>query len=139
MARSCKSASEGRISWCKSAPATDDGLSITLLLGQFDDTGLDLQVNLSVGDGHARTRCTVASPDYLPSIATSSRALTGVRFTLTTIEASPEVIVATLFLAATDVKVGRNRLWHLDADHGAGVPEDLRKLLSYGRSGEIAT
>lgn len=126
----------GRVSWCKSGRATPEGQPVRLLLGHYDSAMRDVQVNFSVGDGGVVSRTVVDSPTYRPSIF-PPMTITTARFTpFTTVEGASPVQLFALFLVGSDVKVGRNRLWHLRPKLAESVPTDFRKLLTYGRTGE---
>jgi len=130
--------SRGRSAWCKSGPAKPDGQPVHLLLGHHDQAGVDVQVNWSVGGGQAISRCVVESRAYQPTIMPSAPIVAGQAVELATISGTPPVVLSALFLAAADVKVGRNRLWHLRPELAFMVQEPYRAILTRGRSGESA-
>ena len=127
----------GRVSWCKSERGTPGGQSVRLLLGHYDAGGRDIQVAFEIGEGQARSRTLVASPEYRPTIGTSSIS-TGALVPFCTITGDPAIHLQALFLAAADVEVARDGIWHLRPRLVASVPESFRELLTHGRSGELA-
>ena len=126
-----------KISWCKSERPHPTAQPVRLLLGPYDSSGRDLQVNFSVGRGHVLSRTSVSSHLYRPSISPVPSAPTGRILRFSTVEGSHPVELLTLFLAGSDVKVGRNGLWHLRRNLVDSVPEAYRALLSRGRAGEL--
>ena len=130
--------SRGRTAWCKSTPAQPEGQPVRLFLGHYDRSGLDVQVNWSVGRGQARSRCQVESREYRPAIMLNEPVVSGHAVELATIAGTPPVVVSALFLAAADVQVGRNRLWHLLPELTSMFSEPYRAILTRGRSGENA-
>ena len=131
--------SSGEVSqWCKSERASASGQSVELLLGHHDAAGLDVQVNFSVGRGQAVSRCIVPSAEFRPVLLHVARATTGVFVRLATIPSAPEVIISVVLIGGSDVKVGRNGLWHLRRHLAPSLPEPLRSILSYGRAGQVA-
>ena len=129
--------SEG-ISWSKSERGQPDGQSIRLLLGHHDSDGCDVQVNFSVGGGQVVSRTLVQSREYIPKLLANCTVSTASIFNFGTIEGSHSVALAAIFLAASDVRVGRNGLWHLRRDFAESVPDAYRQLLSFGRTGHLA-
>ena len=127
------------VSWCKSDPA-DHSHPIRLLLAHYDSGGRDVQVNFSVGetDGSVRTRTLLPSAAYRPAIRPSHSAGTSTLVPYATVEGSHPVQVLVLFLASSDVKLGRNRLWHLRTNLLDSVPAVFRTVLARGRAGELA-
>ena len=123
--------------WCKSKRASPDGQQVGLLLGHYDASGLDVQVSFSVGRGSARVRCTVPSEDYKPSVPGAVGVRTGEPSRLATIYSTPEIVLSLMFIAGSDVTVGRNGLWHIRRELAESVPEPLRSILSYGRAGQL--
>ena len=128
----------GLASWCKSERGNLDSQGVRLLLGNFDSAGRDVQVAFEIGDGQVRTRTLVASPEYRPEIDTSRRIKTGDITSFCTLSGDPAVQLRVLFLAASDVEVGRNGLWHLRSRLVDHIPESFRALLAHGRAGELA-
>jgi hypothetical protein len=127
-----------RVTWCKSERANPEGQPVRLFLGNYDSAGRDIQVNFSVGDGNVRLRTLVESPEYQPSIRLPITGVTGILLPFATVEGSHPIDLFVLFLAGSDVKVGRNGLWHLRPNLVDSVPEAFRRLLVYGRTGELA-
>jgi hypothetical protein len=129
--------SEG-ISWCKSERGKPDGQSIRLLLGHHDAEGCDVQVNFSVGGGQVVSRTFVQSREYIPKLLANCTVSTASIFNFASVEGSNSITLAVIFLAAADVRMGRNGLWHLRRDFAESVPDAYRQLLSFGRTGYLA-
>jgi hypothetical protein len=130
--------SRGRSAWCKSEPAHDDGQALRLLLGHHDRAGLDVQVSFSIGGGQAISRCQLGAPDYRPAPLEREPVQTGTLVPFATIRGNPAVDLSLVFLVASEVQVGRNRLWHVRRELEEELPEPFRGILRRGRSGEIA-
>ena len=128
----------GGVSWCKSERGNPVGHNVRLLLGHYDATGHDLQVAFEIGEGQARSRTLVTSGEYRPSIDAPSSVSTGTVIPFCTISGDPPIRVQALFLAAADVEVRRNGIWHLRARLVDYVPETFRKILTHGRAGQLA-
>lgn len=127
-----------QVSWCKSERANPVGQPVRLLLGHYDSAMRDVQVNFSVGKGGVVSRTVVDSPTYRPKFQATMTVATASFIQFTTVEGSQPVQLFALFLAGSDVKVGRNGLWHLRPKLVESVPVDFRNLLTYGRTGEWA-
>jgi len=128
------------IDWCKSSRPEPAGQVIRLWLGRYDAIGLDIQTSFSVGveDGNVRSRTTVESIDYKPLIETPVESNTAALLHFSDIAGTTTVQLFALFLAGSDVKVGRNGLWHLRAELVPSVPSIYREILSYGRKGSFS-
>lgn len=122
--------------WCKSEPGLIDGQRVRLLLGRYDKLGRDVKVIFGAG-GQRDGRTMMPDARYRPDIPARTVCTTGsfVRFAI--VAGEPAVPCWLLFLAASDVKVGRDRLWHLRKDLREGVAEPLRSILAYGRTGTL--
>jgi hypothetical protein len=129
---------EGRVRWGKSQPTRGCELRVELLLGHHDQSGLDVQVNFSAGAGQAISRCMVPSAESRPTFLTERLVTTGAHVHVTDPFGVPEITLSLLVLAAADVKVGRNRLWHLRTVASTGVNELFLGILTHGRTGEYA-
>jgi hypothetical protein len=124
--------------WCKSERANPAGQPVRLLLGPYDSLGRDVQVNFSIGGGHVLSRTLVESATYRPPIQPQTTGETGIVLPFASVEGSQHVHLLVLFLAGSDVKAGRNGLWHLRPHLVASVPDAFRAPLVHGRTGELA-
>jgi hypothetical protein len=122
--------------WCKSQPGKPDGQPVRFGLGEFDDIGCEVNVNFRIGQGGIRSWPTkVASSTYRPEIKRSISASTCNLVPFTTIHGYYTYDLVMLFLAASDTKVGRKRLWRLRPHLVDSVPLPYRKLLTRRRNG----
>ena len=112
----------GVVLWCKSQRPQADAQPVRLLLGSYDAGDRDVQVNFSIGDGHVIFRTEVESPSYFPPIPAVLMARTGELVRIVPVDGSRKVDLYALFLAGSDIKVGRNGLWHLRKDLISEVP-----------------
>ena len=127
-----------QVSWCKSERGNSVGQPVRLLLTHYDSAMRDVLVNFSVGEGHVVSRTVVDAPTYRPKFQATMTFMTASFIPFTTVDGSQPVQLFALFLAASEVKVGRNGLWHLRPKLVESVPVDFRNLLTYGRTGEWA-
>ena len=130
---------ENKVEWCKSERGNPDGQPVRLLLSPYDSEKLDVQINFSVGGGHVRSRSIVSSDTYKPKLLELNNISTGVFYKMFDVKGSRNIELYSLFLAASDVKVGRNGLWHIRKEHQENVEEPLARILSFGRNGEYNT
>ncbi len=130
--------SYGKWSWCKSSARTGSVHEVSLLLGDHDPTGVDVQVTFTCGHGQVVSRFGVASRAYKPLMPETLELQTGRLTPVVVVAGAPDVRLMLLLLARRDVKVGRNHLWHLRRELTDGVDEPFRNVLSYGRTGEAA-
>jgi hypothetical protein len=123
--------------WAKSdRPLADGSVAVRLLLMPYDKERGDIQVNFSVGGGHALSRTTVP-PDYRPTVKKSAVFRAGQLGSFAMVEGSRTVSLIVLFVCRSDVRIGRNGLWNLRPIHRESVSEPWRSVLSYGRSGNL--
>jgi hypothetical protein len=130
--------SYGRWSWCKSSARKGSTQAVSLLLGEYDRAGTDVQVSFECGGGQVVSRSGVESKAYRPGMPDTLELKTGELATIAMIAGAPVVALMLLVIAGRDVKVGRNHLWHLRRELADDVDEPFRKVLSYGRAGETA-
>ena len=123
--------------WSKSDRGSTEGLETSVMLGNYDSFGLDVQVNFSIGNNGRRWRTVVGSETYLPKIIAPNTFLTGSLIEFARVEAKPSIELKALVLARCDVKVGRNGIWHLRNEFLGFLPEMLQKILTRGRSGRF--
>jgi hypothetical protein len=128
---------EAAVRWGKSAPANAEGQDVQLAFHGYDSSDCFVQLAASVPGIVLTYAITLESASYRPEIPASVALRTGTIQRLAKVVATPGVDVLALFLAARDVKVGRNRLWHLRPALAEGIPDPIRKLLTYGRAGEL--
>ena len=123
------------VQWGKSEvrPQTD-ACEVELALFPHDNIGLDVQVNVVVGDGGYRRDTTrVASVTYLPDIPDLQEIACGQLFRLATINGDPVIEVGLMFLARAEVRKGRTGNWKpRKSTSDGGV---LSKLLSGPKAG----
>lgn len=129
----------GGVCWCKSERARGWGLSVGLSLRWYDDLGHDVQVNWSIGGGQRRSRTTLDAPatPAFPLVPECVTFETGAIQSIFTVPGEPLVTCAALLLPAEVVRVGRNGLWQLRRRERERVPQPLRRMLSYGRTGTL--
>ena len=114
-----------------------DAKEVRLWLVPYDGTGIDVQVGFSVGKGSRRWRTMLPSPFYRPEIIAPWLAETGRVIEFCQIPGSPVIWLKALFLAKSDVQVGRNGVWHLRRELAGSLSSPFEKMLTWGRTGVI--
>jgi hypothetical protein len=101
------------VQWGKSDPqARGDACEVDLALFPHDNIGLEIQVNIVVGDGGYRRDTTrVPSVDYLPEIPDFQEIACGQLLRLATISGDPVIEVGLIFLPWAEVRKGRTGNW----------------------------
>lgn len=128
---------ETAVRWGKSAPAGAEGQEVRLAFHGYEPSDCFVQLVASVPGLVLTHAITLESASYRPDLPAFEGLRTGTIQRFARVAAVPAVDVLALFVAARDVKVGRNRLWHLRPALAEGMPEPIRKLLTYGRTGEL--
>jgi hypothetical protein len=127
----------GETRWCRSSPPAPDGLEVDLLwwFGSATDPRGSLVARFGQGgSGQLQTLLTGVSRDARPAIPTPWAVHTG---ELRTVVAWPQGRLSVLFVAGSDVRGARNRLWHVRPAAAEGVEEPYRRPFTYGRAGRI--
>jgi len=123
------------VQWGKSDPRPQaDACEVELALFPHDNIGLEVQVNIVVGDGGYRRDTTrVASVTYLPEIPDLQEIACGQLLRLATIKGDPVIEVGLMFLPRAEVRKGRTGNWKLrESSSNGGL---LSKVLSGPRAG----
>lgn len=130
--------SNGATHWCISDKGDTPSLPIRIVFFDYDNMGLEVQVNFSIGssDGYRRLACTVNSKEYIPTIPNELIVQTGRICELASVEAVPKIQLKMLFLAQHDVKVYRDGIWHIRKELQDSFP--LSGSLIHGRTGTIS-
>jgi hypothetical protein len=120
--------------WCKSERG-EASPEVRLALFPYDDAGLDVQVNFSVGHGGRRWRTLVPSRLYRPELPASRELQTARIFRFATVEGDPPISLFVVFLARDDVESSRSALWRVRERPESGLNEPFRHWLTHGRTG----
>ena len=126
------------VEWARSERPDVLGERVRLLLGLYDETGLDVQVNFDVGGGQCIQRISVESSLYRPSIPSTLQTHTAQMIPFCDVVGSSPVKLSVLFLSGADVHVVRNGLWHARPSTAEKLAEPLKTLLTYGRNGTFS-
>jgi hypothetical protein len=127
----------GRVEWCLSERPTGNEIEVGLALFPFDESALDIQVNVSIGGGGRRYRSILPSPGYYPTIPMINSFETGRIMLISRIEGDPSIDFLGLFLARWDTKTGRDGIWLVRPRLREMLPEQMLVPLTYGRTGEF--
>ncbi len=126
--------SEGAVQWCRNSQRSNT-IEVSLALFAYDESGTDVQVNAGIGGGYRIWRSVLPSTSYRPMLKDNWPTETGHVTVLSTVAGNPRVDFLGLFLAASDVRFERNRIWHAKESLRTGAPELLQNCLSHGRTG----
>ena len=123
------------VQWGKSEVRPQaDACAVELALFPHDNIGLEVQVNIVVGDGGYRRDTTrVAAVTYLPDIPDLQEIACGQLFRLATINGDPVIKVGLMFLPRAEVRKGRTGNWKPRTSTSDGGV--LSKLLSGPKAG----
>jgi hypothetical protein len=122
--------------WSKSERGRAGNLEVGLALWPYDATGLDVQVNFSVGRGMRRWRSALPASDTVPAIPDRRELRTGAIEGFAVV-GEPRVELSLLLIARRDVRSARNGLWRVCQELADSIPEPFRRLLTYGRTGRL--
>lgn len=121
--------------WVKSGQREPE-LPIDVQLPAYDEGDRDVQVAAGVGGNFVYSRCVLVGREQ-PLCVEPHPGRTGGPILLAVVEGDPRIELHALFIALSDVKFGRNRLWHLRPELAANIEEPLRSVLTRGRTGEL--
>ena len=123
------------IDWCKSERGRLEGLEVSVTLYRHDEPGI-FQVNAIAGMAGRRT-ATQIPPGSRPEIVPQQGTITGRAQDLAIVKGNPVVIVSLLYVAASDVEIGRKGLWRVRPALADQIDEPLRTILSRDRTGQM--
>ena len=125
--------------WCISDKSSNSTLPVRIVLFNYDDLGLNAQVNISIGnsDGNRRLNCTLPELDYVPKIPNHFTVTTGEIFQFTFLDTTPKVFLKGLFVVRRDVKIYRDGIWHIRKELIEKVQPPFDQVLNRGRTGKI--
>lgn len=126
--------SEG-LSWVRSS-AREESVELGILFSPHDDTGRNISISFSVGDSVVCAQAHVPSqqtePNPLPGIYRTGRVIALARL----LTQQPTTLYL-LLLAVSDVRVGRKGIWHLKPQLVGDLVEPWRKIMTFGRTGNV--
>jgi hypothetical protein len=125
------------IEWCKSSSPSSQSLEVSLWISRYNEINLEVQVGLSVGNGDRRYASFLESANYRPSIEAEIIINTGEILKFTTVESRPKISFEVIFIARSDVKFGRNRIWHLRENTTILLSDEVKRILEKGRVGQF--
>lgn len=127
------------IEWCKSSSASSKSLEVTLWISRYNEIDLEVQVGFSVGDADRRFASFLESANYKPDIKAEITTNTGEILKFTQVEGKPKISFGVVFIARSDVKFGRNSIWHLRENTDVLLPDEVKRISEKGRVGQITT
>jgi hypothetical protein len=125
------------IEWCKTSNGATDSESVKLWISRYNKIDLHSQIGLPVGRSDRRSSLFLKSASYKPEIKINTSGKTGEIIQFTEIGGSPKISFEILFIARSDVKFGRNRIWHLRENANVSLSDKVRNLLEKGRIGRF--
>ena len=123
------------IEWCKSSSSSSKSLEVALWISRYNEIDLEVQVGLSVGNADRRFASFLESANYKPDIKVEITANTGEILKFTEVEGEPKISFCVVLLARSDVKFGRNSIWHLRKDINTVFSDEVKRILENGRVG----
>lgn len=122
--------------WCKSGRGNTEGLQILFGMGLSGFAHVPVHVGFHLGGSAIQySTAGIETTTFKTDLIKNKDISTGC-FTKLFAPADKHVF-GCMFLAAEDVKNGRNHLWHIRPTFQDQIPQQLNKILSYGRAGEI--
>ncbi len=123
--------------WCKTSSVSSKSLDFTLLISRYNEINLEAEVSLSVDNGNRRYAMFLKSANYKPKIKDEIIVNTGEILKFTMVDGKPKIFFEIIFFALTDVKFGRNRIWHLRENTNVLLCDELKRILGKGRVGQL--
>jgi hypothetical protein len=124
------------LSWTRTSHRGTESIEAGILFAPADEEGRRIKVCFSIMDA------TAYGSAYVESIQTQPTPLlqtfrTGQLVSIATIKGEPRCESKALFLARRDVVSVRNGVWHARGDVLSSLDEPWRKILTWGRTGEL--
>jgi hypothetical protein len=88
--------------------------------------------------GHSLPMITVQDPAYRPVISEKQSTVTGEMTRFAAIQGQPQIGFGVLFLARSDVKFGRKRIWRLKQPLISNIEEPWARILTIHRVGTVS-
>lgn len=127
------------IEWCKSSSASSKSLEVILWISRYNEINFEAQVGLSIGNGYRRFASLLESANYKPDIKADITANTGEILKFTKVEGNPKIFFGVIFIARSEVKFGRNSIWHLRENINVLLSDEEKIILERGRVGQFTT
>ena len=127
---------DNNASWARSTHRGCESLETRILFSPWDEHGRHIRVSFSILDA------TGFGDTFVDSIQTQPAPVlrpfeTGTLMRIATVTTSPLCELMAIFLARRDVVSVRNGVWHARGNVVSSLSEPWRKILTYGRSGEL--
>jgi hypothetical protein len=124
------------LSWTRTSHRGTESIEARVLFAPTDEEGRRIQVCFGIMDA------TAYGATYVESIQTQPSPLlqtfkTGQLVSVATIKDDPRCELRALFLARRDVVSVRSGVWHARGDVVSSLDEPWRKVLTWGRTGEL--
>ena len=129
-------ASGSHICWTRTSHRGTTSLVTSILFAPYDEEGRRIRVGFMIMDAGTASQTVVESLQTQPAPKPQSFS-TGELVTIATIHSDPVCELQALFLARRDVASVRNGVWHARGDVVGMLSEPWRKILTYGRTGEL--
>jgi len=124
------------VSWSKSErPASAPG-EISLSFFAMQDGRASTQVNISFQGGGRRHAAVLAESPLTIAVPAEVSASTGQCWCLARIKSEQPIAIHLLFIAASDVEIGRNGLWRVKESPATSLSSPWDSILTRSRTGE---
>ena len=124
------------ISWTRTSHRGTALLETRIQFAPYDEDGRNIRVTFTIMDAGTASETIVDSMQTQPAPLLQSFS-SGELVRIATISSEPKCELRAIFLARRDVASVRNGVWHARGDVVAGMSEPWRKILPYGRTGEL--
>jgi hypothetical protein len=124
------------VRWSRTSHRGTVSLNTRILFAPYTEAGLQTRVSFFILDAGTVSQTVVDSLQTEPSPRLQSFT-TGDVVQIAVIGSHPVCELKALFLARRDVASVRNGVWHARENVVATLSEPWRKILTYGRSGEV--
>jgi hypothetical protein len=128
--------SGSHVCWTRTSHRGTTSLPASILFAPYDEEGRRVRVGFMIMDAGTASQTVVESSQTQPAPTPQSFS-TGELVTIATIPSDPVCVLQALFLARRDVASVRNGVWHARGEVAATLSEPWRKILTYGRTGEL--
>jgi hypothetical protein len=124
------------ISWTRTSHRGTASLETSIQFSPYDEEGRKIRVGFMILDAGTASQTVVDSMQTQPAPLLRSFS-TGELVQIAAINSEPPCELKALFLARRDVASVRNGVWHARGDVVAPLSDPWRKILTYGRTGEL--
>lgn len=126
------------VHWARTSHRSTPSLETSILFSPYDEAGLDIAVTFSIFDAVATSQVITDSRQSQPTPSPKTF-VTGQLVEVADFATDPPCRLNALFLIRRDVASVRNGVWHAKSEVVSSMGDPWRKMLTYGRAGELET